>query len=457
MGFDALLEPISEAAPCGPDLNATLDAEYEEYYFGALGRLPGYFIQPGVERPDGSRSPDKIFDPKDVDIASETKSIAALLARSRDLRLLVLRAQWEILAGRLGPMTEAIEAVAGLLESHPEAVHPTTDDGPGDRRDAIGDLNQQITMVQPLMHTGLTGTTEVTLRKIRVANGNSAPMQNEQDLAIGPLLEALGAMHNRKKVNEAHASLLQLAQALARIDRACQTHPTAPFSPTLDKLRPTVLEMLDAIATARPDLRGADLASISAAAEPAPVSDGTGLQRPPVSAAADAPAKPASPMPQVVSHLHARRMLEACERYFRRAEPSSAALLLVTQARLLIGRPLIEALQTLLPQISSRAVVDFGPQTGFSLDAERLVQLTAALPDDPDSEVLPPPNPGPATRIRDSADVSAAIRAVEDYFRQTERSSPVPVLLQRARSYLDRDFQSLVDELIPRAANGEAG
>jgi len=48
------------------------------------------------------------------------------------------------------------------------------------------------------------------------------------------------------------------------------------------------------------------------------------------------------------------------------------------------------------------------------------------------------------------ASAAVAIRSVEDYVRRVERSSPIPTLLSRARSYLDRDFQSIIDELIPR-------
>lgn len=454
MDLDALLRPVSPDMPCGQDLNATLDPEYEDYYFGALGRLPDYYTQPGVARSDGSLSPDKVFDPKSVDTATETRLIDALLGRSRDLRLLVLRAQWDILAGRLGPMVDAVDAMAGLLETYPDAVHPTTGAGPGDRRDAIADLNQQNTIVQPLLFTGLTGTTEVTLRKIRVAGGSGARLQDEHDLIPGPLTEALGMAANRKRVDDTHSALIRLVQALNRIDHACQSHASAPFTPALDKVRGTVTDMIDAITNARPDLRGTDVASLTATATaPTPRPGRDGLQRPPV-ALAPVQAAP-GPAPDVVSHLHARRILESCERYFRRAEPSSAALLLVTQARLLIGRPLIEALQTLLPQKSGQAVVDFGPATGFALDAERLALLSAAIPETADTDTPNDPDPGPDIRIRDGADVAAALRAVEDYFRRTERSSPVPVLLQRGRSYLDRDFQSLVDELIPQAEDGQ--
>ena len=165
--------PLSDDLPCGPDLNASFDPAYEEYYFGALGRLPGFYMQPGVERPDGSRSPDRLFDPKDVEHRSETQQIDALLERSRDLRLLVLQAQWDALAGNRRALRDTIEVMATLLESYPDAVHPMLEDGPSERRDAVNDLNQAVTIVQPLMFMGLTGTTEVTLRKLRVAKGKA--------------------------------------------------------------------------------------------------------------------------------------------------------------------------------------------------------------------------------------------------------------------------------------------
>jgi type VI secretion system protein ImpA len=446
MDLDALMLPVSEDAPCGPDLNAGMDPEYDEYYFGGLGRLPGFYVQPGVERPDGSRSPDRVFDPSEVDIKAEAAAIDSLLARSRDIRLLVLRTQWEMLAGRLGPAADAVAAIAGLLEGFGDALHPGFSGGVSDRRDAINDLNDQVTVVQPMQFAGLTGTTEVTLRKLRVARGQGAPLQDERDLSVGMLTDALGAAANRKKVDEVHGAMMRMLDGLERISRACQTGGE-PFSPALDNVRQTVSEILDAITAARPDLRGADMPAASAEDEAfAPAAD-TGDRAAPSAGPALAQA---APVGDVVSHLHARRILEACEHYYRTCEPSSAALLLVTQARLLIGKPLVEALQALLPQQCGQAVVDFGPQTGFRIDAERMVQLTGAMPEGQPDGTLPAPDPGPDPKVGTAAEAAAAIRSVEDYFRRTERSSPVPVLLQRARSYLDRDFQAIVDELIPR-------
>lgn len=445
MTLDDLLSPNSEDAPCGADLNELLDPEYDEYYFGALGRLPSYYFRPGVERPDGSQSPDQIFNSADMDISAERKRINALLARSRDIRLLVLLAQWEALSGNLDSMAKAIEAIAGLLETFGDAVHPRMVDGPGGRRETLGDLANQVTMVQALQFVGLTGTDEVSLRKIKVAAGDLTPLQSEDGLTPDILSDALGNPANKKRIEANHAALLKAADSLGRISRMCQAHADKPFSPPLDPVVKTVSDMLDAITDVCPDLRGAGKQGGGAEAQV----NGALQTAPTVTTVA--PVDTGASGAKVTSHEQARATLEACEHYYRTSEPSSAALLLVTQARLLIGRPLIEALETLLPDKASQACVDFGPQTGFVMNIDRLRELTATAPEGvaPNSEQVLQVAPVPA--IRTGAESAAAMRAVEDYFRAVERSSPVPLLLQRARSYLDKDFQSLVDELVPAA------
>ena len=441
----AITTPLSDSSPCGPDLYAAFDPAYEEYYFDAVGRLPGFYMQPGVERPDGTRSPDRVFDPKEVDHRTEKQAIEALLDRSRDLRLLALMAQWDALTGRRSALADTIESMAILLEHFPAEVHPDLADGPSERRDAINDLNQMATVVQPLMFMGLAGTTEVTLRKIRVANGASTPLQHEADLEIKPLTDALAGPANAGKVSECHQDFLRISTSLDRIDAAAKSNSHKAFSPNFEQLRQVVDEILQTLQAARPDLQPA-----ATPPEPEPAAgNGSGLQAPPVLAAAAA-----QPLPEagpVFSQLHARRILEACEIYYRKAEPSSAALLLVTQARLLIGKPLIEALRTLLPAQASSATVDFGASSGFVLSADRLDELSAALPESLAAAPELPQDPGPDPKIASAPQAAQALRSVEEYFKRHERSSPVPVLLQRAQTYLDKDFQSLIEELIPQA------
>ena len=330
-------------------------------------------------------------------------------------------------------------------------VHPTLESGSGERRDTLNDLAQQNTVLLPLQFAGLTGTTEVTLRKLRIAAGQATPLSFEDEISSAMLQDSLAAPTNRKKVDESHGALLSLSQSLARIVATCQVNESHPFSPALDPLQDLVTECLEAITDARADLRGAEIDVPS----PQPATDEPG-QAEPVASAAVPQASDGQSRLQVGSHEEARQVLEACEAYYRHKEPSSAALLLVTQARLLIGRPLIEALETLLPQEAAKAIVEFGPQTGFVMNIDRLRALSSdGAGQSPEPATQPPSSPAPV--IETSADAVDALRGVESFFRSHEKSSPVPLLLQRARSYADKDFRALVEELIPQVRQGESG
>lgn len=46
-------------------------------------------------------------------------------------------------------------------------------------------------------------------------------------------------------------------------------------------------------------------------------------------------------------------------------------------------------------------------------------------------------------------DVISAIQEIEDYYRKKEPGSPIPLLLQRARNLVDKDFISLMEDLAP--------
>ena len=240
-----------------------------------------------------------------------------------------------------------------------------------------------------------------------------------------------------------------MLNAANRIQAACSGHPTGPFQPNLEQLRRVLNDILEAMSSARPDLVTA-VATVPAASpqSDAPKPD---LQAPPMLATArSATSEQPRTAVKILSQLHARRVLEACELYYRKAEPSSAALLLVTQARLLIGKPLIDALNALLPTQAASAVVDFGAPSGFLLGADRLAELSNAMPEDSNVPPELPQDPGPDPKVATAAQAAQALQSVEAYFLQTERSSPVPMLLQRAQSYLDKDFQSLIEELIPQ-------
>ena len=102
------------------------------------------------------------------------------------------------------------------------------------------------------------------------------------------------------------------------------------------------------------------------------------------------PVQPAAmtlPLTEVSSHGQAGAILIEIERYFCIIEPSSPALILVHQARKLLGRPLVEALEALAPSRvdAARLIVDSG--SGFTLSIDRMRQLTSSALLQPEANI----------------------------------------------------------------------
>jgi len=434
LSVEWLTLPVTETAPCGPDLEQTADPAFLEYYFAAEAALPERYLLP------------RVFDPTSIDIRRENGLIEGLLKRSRDLRLLTLLARFEILAGRTKGFADALEGIVALLDLWPEAAHPALPGRASARRAALDTLASTPWVVMPIQYLPLNGMAEVTLRRHQVATGAATARDGEEGLSAAQILDLLRSPGNRAKAAATQADLSRAAAALTRIAALCAAMPTKPMQ--LDFARP-----LAAIAEAQALIEAGDPSM------PAWVADATAPAAPP---GAEAPAEPgaaapetllrapsvaqASAAPPITSAAQVKVVLAALERHLARTEPSSAALLLVTQARLLVGKSLVEALETLLPAEAAKAVIDFGPATGFALPMERLKALAAeARPTETDAEALTPPPP-PTLQTR--ADLAAQMRAIEAWYRANEPTSPIPLLLTRARTSLDKDFEAIVTELL---------
>ena len=75
----------------------------------------------------------------------------------------------------------------------------------------------------------------------------------------------------------------------------------------------------------------------------------------------------------------------------------------------------------------------------------------AAGPQEADSAAPQEPASGDAGRgvIRNSTDVLAALQRICDYYKKSEPSSPVPLLLQRAARLVNKDFMDILRDLAP--------
>lgn len=453
-GLDWLLEPVSEEAPCGPDLEAAGADSFIDYYYEAEARLPERYFTPGMAGIEGSI--DRIFDPKSINLRAETQAITGLLRETRDLRLLSLLARFQILAGRAAEFSETLHVMAALMGKWPDQVHPTTATSVSDRRAALDELGSIKTVVMPLQYLPLAGQADATYRRYLVATGQLPARPDEEGVERGAIVSALAQPSNEKQVERIHGDLGRAATALSMIVQICGAAGASRFKPTVDETLQTLTGMQQLLREARPNLglwldQAPELPQDDTAEDDLSAMDaavGAGLPSP----AASAPVASVQAAGAIADRAGVRRAIEGAERFLARNEPSSPALLLVTQARLLIGRPLIEALETLLPADAGRAVIGFAPETGFAVAMERMKKLSEnalggfeELPPAPDEPPLQP------LVLESRAEVAAQLRAVEDFYAAKEPASPIPILLARARGLMDKGFQAIVAELLPKA------
>lgn len=447
MTLEWLKDPVSEDAPCGADLERTDDGPFVDYYFEAESRLPERYFTPAVEAGGKVVKAAELFDRRSLDHKAETAEITKLLKRTRDLRLLSLMARFTILAGRLPDFALALESIADVLEIFPEGVHPTD---VSDRRGALEELSNNVSVVVPLQYAELAGPGEVSLRRQLVASGSAKARAGEDGLNTGKLTGELSAPGNSKPVEEAHAALNRALAAFARIRSACLRNDTNPFNPAIEPAETTIKDMLALISSGRPDLMpwSAEAAEPTDEVDEADTSGGTDAvsDSAPIASGTAAVAAPAV-VTKIPNRTAALNTISAIETYFATYEPSSPALLLVTQARLLFGKPLVEALETLLPAHAARAKIDFGADTGFVLDMGRLKQLAGEAVSKAQNAIEEDPGEPPVVNGR--GDVAGHLSALEEFYRAREPASPIPVLLFRARTYLEKDFSSIVTEIIP--------
>ena len=248
--------------------------------------------------------------------------------------------------------------MADLLEAMPEDAHPGRDDGPADRLEAINDLTQVGAMILPLRYYDIANS-GASRRRMMVCNGDVTPHDGEDDLSIDDMVANL--IDRGEETEIVHGHLSTVLEAISRIQTACLT-ASKPHTPQLQNLTNEVNAVLAVIASANPELASdSDSGSVDDADTP--------------SAGGATGGGPAPVATEVKDHDEARRRLVAVETYFGLKEPSSACVLMVTQARLLIGKSLIDAFDILAPNTADRAKVDFISDNGFALAHGQLRSL----------------------------------------------------------------------------------
>jgi type VI secretion system protein ImpA len=407
--------PLSETDPCGPDLDLSGDAEYLNFFAQTEGILPSSFF---------STEDGKPFDRASVDLPRQIEAIAPLWERSRDLRLLVMRAQLMILNRDLAGFAVSIAAIAEWLDKFGDDVHPRAADGDlGARVATLGSLELP-TIVFPLQYAPLCEGRRigaVTYRSWMIASGDVKPRVGEQKHPSATLADAIAdAPADVLAATRKYVAMLKTS--LARIRGIFMMQGT---SLGLENL-PALVDKIQLLV----DPQAALSEETAAAAEDD------------IAPAGDAPA----------SLADAQQALAAIADYYSRSEPSSPTLPLVRQAHQLIGKSFFEVMSILVPTQMDKAAFQIGADQFFELPVGKLSKPPEAEPAAENSPSSARPGGSPQYRVTSRAQAIALLEQVQRFFRHAEPSSPVPMLCDRARALAERDFMAVLKEVLPKAA-----
>jgi type VI secretion system protein ImpA len=419
----ALCTPLSSADPCGPDLDMEGDADYLNFFAGVEGVLPTTFFSPE----DGSP-----FDRTTVDIKGQVEAIKPLLARTRDIRLLLLQARLLILNKDLGGFALNLAATAYWLDKFWNDVHPRP--LPGDlvaRSAAVGALDLP-TVIFPLQYAPLIEARRhgpISYRTWMIASAEVKPRTGEVQLPQATVTEAISTA-DPEVLAAARKNVALIKTSLDSIRNVFLANGESAGLDKLSALVATIRAFIDPQATAADapaDAADSDLAATAGEAGPPPT-----------------------------SLVQASEALAAIADYYSRSEPSSPILLLVRQAHHLIGKSFFEVMNILIPAHVERASFQIGADQFFDLPLEKLSNF-ADVPAPSDGggqsvEESATAEPAPRYTVTNRAQAVALLDQVHRYFRRSEPSSPVPMLCDRARALAERDFMGVLRDVLPKDA-----
>jgi type VI secretion system protein ImpA len=410
--LDVELPPISQDAPCGPDLDMEGDMAFMNFTASVEGQLPNSYF-------------DFIAEPTSpIDFRVQLATAAGLKKRTQDLRLILLSAKLSILNRDFYAFAQGVAETAWLLQNRWDEVHPQAEGGRFDARLLqLATLDDSPVVVLPLQYATLLRTNRDTLnyRAVMITLGEAKLREGENLASAGTIERMLTKDVETEQLATLYATLARLRDDLDAIAAVTAERAGEENAVKFGPLAALVGKMLD-FAQGALSRRDPSLAPAPAAAEAAEGADSE-------SAAA----------PQSFAGLtDVDNALASALGYFQAKEPSSPALLLIAQARATLGKNLYEVIRLLAPSHVEAARVFVGPTGAFAIPV-------SSLQDAPALDF----SPGEAEPAESRNQAFSIIEQVAAYLRVVEPSSPAPYLLDRARTLATRDFLSLLGEVFP--------
>lgn len=423
--FANIQEAISAESPCGPD--PELDPQVQNFLAVAEGQLPASY---------------RSFDKKAFDARPTLQKLEELLQKSRDIRFVILAAKYFILSDNIRGFAESIQAAGALLKSQWGHCHPTEASGGDQLRAAyLKSLDDLPTSVLPLQSALLITDRRlgaISIRSILVAGKKLPARADETGLDPSSIKDAFLRVEPISELLNLQSQMSDIATNLQDIRQLFVDkvgYEVAPQFEQLPELARSISEYLVPIINERSGQQQSLAVSEGAASPDQTVADLNSDKIDVIS-------------PDVGSVKEASNALEAILAYYAASEPSSPSRLLVKQAHLLVGKSFVEAMRMLAPGMTEETKIKIGGDAPFSLD---FGQLSSLFPEesqlgDGDAEAR---SYSAATRT----DATALMRKVEQFYKLTEPSSPIPLLIERARNFVAKDFTSLLKEMAKKDDN----
>ncbi|MEM7694516.1 MAG: type VI secretion system ImpA family N-terminal domain-containing protein [Pseudomonadota bacterium] len=405
----------------GPDDNPDLsdEAEFAAFEADVEGFLPStsdaYYF--------GFRKPN-------ADIDGFATRCLSFMERARDLRLVVMLAKLVALKGELPAAAACLSITRTLIETQWDAVQPQKLSSYNLRGVTVERLDEFASFVLPLQYAALVSDRvgNITWRDYAVATGAA----NAREGDTHPTLSDIERTLSRCDVDALVASrdtVAKMAEDLSAIGLQWSVSSDNPPSLAFKRLGPLLPKMatfLDEAVAKRDPSR-----ALSAAA-PGGESESDGPD--------DAP--PAA-VGAVGSLADAKAALTAASLYFEHYEPSSPALLLIRKSQSLMGLPFHELMKQLAPDDVPVTAIPLGARRRLSLPMEKLADEFYSIEIDTPEEG----EPSQTYEAGDRAAAAALLQEVGRWYRSAEPSNPLPMLLDKARELMSKDFAALLTEL----------
>ena len=315
---EALLAPLGDEAPCGPELDFDPD-------FQALERA-------GEGTPERQYG-DKVFPAEPPDWVQVYELAHGLAQRTRDVRLAVWLTRSAARLHGMPGATRGLQLLQGLLEQHWAHVHPQLDasdnNDPTMRLNALAPLAAGDAVPADLRAAGIVaGRGVLTLRELELGLGKAEPHGDEARPSEAGVLEGLASITAARP--EAADNLAAAAAAALAVVNAVESQvgSAAPDLSPLTKLLAVGTQALKRLAPGEGD--GAQDGN----------DDGQGSSAGGTSSGSGGGIK---------SRADAARELERVCSWLEQHEPGHPAPLLIRRAQRLLNMTFIEIIQDLAP------------------------------------------------------------------------------------------------------------